>query len=141
MDFKDKKIIEILLKDSRTPFTEIAKELKLSESTIRKRVKVLEEDNVIQKYTLEVDPSKMGYITVAIIGLDVDPSMLMSVALKMTEFKEVKYVSTSTGDHMIMIEVWAKNGKEFMEIISNKIGKVDGINRICPSIILEKMKI
>lgn len=141
MDYRDRKIIEILSKDSRTPNTEIAKQLGVSESTVRKRIKALEKKGVIEKYSIVVNPSKMGYNTVAIVGLDVEPSRFLSVATKLTEFKEVKYVATSTGDHMIMFEIWAHNGKELTEIISQKIGRIEGINRICPSIILEKLKL
>lgn len=141
MDHKDKEIIEILSNDSRTPYTEIAKKLRLSESTIRKRIKALEEEGVIQKYSVVVNPAKVGYNTVAIVGLDVEPSKFLEVAAKITEFSEVKYVATSTGDHMIMFEIWTRDGKELTRIISEKIGKITGINRICPSIILEKLKL
>ncbi len=141
MDYRDRKIIEILSKDSRTPNTEIAKKLGVSESTVRKRIKALEKKGVIEKYSIVINPAKMGFNTVAIVGLDVEPSRFLNVATKLTEFKEVRYVATSTGDHMIMIEIWANNGKELTEIISNKIGRIEGINRICPSIILEKLKL
>jgi Lrp/AsnC family transcriptional regulator for asnA, asnC and gidA len=141
MDQKDKKILEILSNDSRTPYTEIAKRLRLSESTIRKRIKALEKEGVIQKYSIVVNPVKVGYNTVAIVGLDVEPSKFLTVASKMAELKEVKYVATSTGDHMIMFEIWTRDGKELTRIISEKIGKIEGINRICPSIILEKLKL
>lgn len=140
MDERDQKIIEILSEDSRIPFTNIAKNLGVSESTVRKRIKVLEEEGVIKKYSIIVDPSKVGYKTVAIVGLDVEPPRFLSVASKLTEFNEIKYVATSTGDHMIMFEIWTRDGKELMTFISEKIGKIDGIHRICPSIILEKLK-
>jgi Lrp/AsnC family transcriptional regulator for asnA, asnC and gidA len=42
---------------------------------------------------------------------------------------------------MIMFEIWTRNGKELTRIISEKIGKIEGVNRICPSIILEKLKL
>ena len=141
MDQKNRKILEILSNDSRTPFTEIGKKLRLSESTIRKRIKVMEDKGVIQKYTVVIDPARVGYNTVAIVGIDVEPSRFLSVATKMTEFDEVKYVATSTGDHMIMFEIWTRDGRELSKIISDKIGKIEGINRICPSIILEKLKL
>ena len=124
MDDKDLKIIEILAEDSRTPFTEIAKRMRVSESTVRKRIKNLEDEGVIKKYSIIIDPAKIGYNTVAIVGLDVEPTKFLSVASKLTEFKEVKYVATSTGDHMIMFEVWTRDGKELTKVISEKIGKI-----------------
>ena len=140
MDEKDKKIIEALRENSRTPFTEIAKRLKVSESTIRNRVQALENDGVIKKYTILVDPSKMGYNTVSIVGLDVEPSMFLEAAKSMAEIDKVQYVATSTGDHMIMSEIWTRDGRELSVLISEKIGKIKGVHRICPAIILEKLK-
>ena len=105
MDNKDKKIIKILSKDSRTPYTVIAKKIKLSESSVRKRVMNLEKNGIIEKFTIIINPAKVGYNTVAIIGLDVDPSKFLEITSKMTKFNEVKYVATSTGDHMIMLEI------------------------------------
>jgi len=52
----------------------------------------------------------------------------------------LKCVATSTGDHMIMTEVWTRNGLELTRLISDKIGKIDGVKRICPALILEKLK-
>lgn len=73
-------------------------------------------------------------------NLDVEPDKFWEVAERLTEFKEVKYIATSTGDHRVMIEIWAKDGKELTKLISDKLGKIEGVNRICPAIILEKVK-
>ena len=140
MDEKDERIIEILQCDARMPYTEIAKMLKISESTVRKRISAIERAGIIKKYSAIVDPVKMGYKTVTIIGLDVDPSKFLEAAQKMATFPEAKYVATSTGDHMIMAEIWTKDGKELTDLITKRIGNIDGIKKICPAIILEKLK-
>ena len=140
IDQKDKKIIEILQKNARIPNTEIAKMLGISESTVRKRINDLESKGVIKKYTAIVDPSKIGYNTVTILGVDVDPTKFLDVAKELAKLPETKYVATSTGDHMIMAEIWTKDGQALAELISNRIGKMQGVKRICPAIILEKIK-
>lgn len=140
LDEIDMKIIRMLEENGRRPFLEIAKKLKLSESTIRKRVSALLKKGVIKKFTIQVDPSKLGMNAVAIVGVDVEPTKLLEAAQKLCEINEVRYVATSTGDHMIMIEIWTKDGRELTKIISEKIGKIEGVKKICPAIILEKMK-
>ena len=140
MDEKDRRIIEILEKNARTPFTQIAKEVGLSEGAVRKRVEALERKGVIRKYVAVVDPKKLGYNNVTILGLDVDPTKLLDIANEIAKIKEVRTVCLSTGDHMIMAEIWAKDGKELSEILAKKIGKIDGIKRLCPAILLEKIK-
>jgi DNA-binding Lrp family transcriptional regulator len=54
LDNKDKVILEMLIEDSRRPYREIAEEVGLSESTIRKRVIKLQEDGVIEKFTIKI---------------------------------------------------------------------------------------
>ena len=140
VDALDVKILKLLEKDGRISFTEISKKLKLNESTIRKRVLRLQERRVIKKFSVDLDPSKIGLNTVAIVGVDVEPVKLIEAAQKICEILETRYVATSTGDHMIMTEIWAKDGRELTELISNRIGKIEGVKKICPAIILEKLK-
>lgn len=140
IDEKDRKILEILRKNARTPYTQIAKEIELSEGAVRKRVDALEKKGIIKKYVAIIDPKKIGYDSITILGLDVEPTALLHVADEVAKIKDAKNVYISTGDHMIMAEIWARDGKELSEILANKIGKIEGIKRICPAIILEKVK-
>ena len=140
LDERDKVIIDMLTRDARTPFTEIAKVLGISETAVRKRVKALEEAGVIKQYTAVVDPSKLGYNLVSLTGVDTLPEKIFEVASKLKKFEFVRKVYLTSGDHMIMAEVWAKDGEDLSDIISNKIGRIDGVTKVCPAIILEKLK-
>jgi len=140
VDELDLKILAMLREDGRRSFTEMARSLKLSESTVRKRVLALREEGVIRRFTVEVEPSKVGVNTVAIVGIDVEPTRLLEAAEKLCELEEVRSVATSAGDHMIMTEIWTRDGRALTRLISEKIGKIDGVKKICPSIILEKLK-
>lgn len=140
MDKKDRKIIDMLSANGRMSFTSMAKSIRVSEATVRKRVKALEKEGVIKKYSVSLDPVKLGYHNVAIIGVDAEPVLFLEAAKKLAELPETKYVATATGDHMIMTEVWAKNGEDLTSIITNKIGRIAGVKKICPAIILEKIK-
>jgi len=140
MDKKDKKIIEMLKRNARRPFTEMAEKLDVSEATVRKRVQKLEEENIIKKYTVHVDTEKLGYNTVTLLGLDVEPDKLLEACEKIAEVEEVKKVYTATGDHMIMSEVWARDNTHLSKILSQKIGEIDGVKNLCPAIILEEIK-
>jgi len=140
VDEMDMKILRMLQEDGRLSFTEIAEKLKLSESTIRKRVQTLQKKGVIKKFSIEIDPSKIGINTVAIVGVDVDPTKLLEAAENLCQIKEVRSVATSTGDHMIMTEIWTRDGRELTKIVSEKIGAIEGVKKICPAIILERLK-
>lgn len=139
MDKLDLNIIQILSKNSRTSFMEIARKLKVSESTIRKRVSNLEKKEVIKKYSLVVDANKIGFENTALIGVDVLPEKYLDVAKKLKEFDEVKFAASTTGDHMFMLEVLTKNDDD-LRTISEKLKNVDGVTRICPAIIKDTLK-
>lgn len=140
LDERDKVIIEMLTKDARTPFTEIAKVLGISETAVRKRVRALEEKGIIKQYTIKVNPQKLGYNLISITGVDTKPEKLFEVANKLREFEFVRELYLSSGDHMIIAEIWAKDGEYLADIMSNKIGKIDGVTKVCPAIILERLK-
>lgn len=133
-------ILEILRQNARTPFLEIAKKLRISESTIRKRVKELEKKGIIKKYSTIVEPSKLGYNSVALVGIDVKPEKFLEVAKKLTEYDNVKFVATSTGDHMVMTEIWMESSNDLRNFISAKIESIEGVTRTCPAILMERLK-
>ena len=139
LDETDSAILNILTENARTPFLEMSKKLRVSESTIRKRINNLEKSGIIKKYSALIDPSKIGY-SVAVVGIDVKPEKFLFVAKKLTEFDNIKFVATSTGDHMIMVEVWMESARELRDFIGSKIEKLDGVTRTCPAIITEKLK-
>ena len=140
IDEINREILGRLRNNARTPFLEIAKDLRISESTVRKRVGDMEKGGIIKKYTEIVDPSKIGYGSVAIVGIDVKAERFLNVAKKLTEYNNVKFVSTSSGDHMIMAEIWMEKSSELRDFITNTIEKMDGVTRTCPAILNERLK-
>lgn len=140
VDDLDLKILRMLGEDGSLSFTKIARRLKLNESTVRKRVLSLKERGVIKKFSVTIDPAKIGFGIVAVVGVDTLPDKLLEVAEKLAGMAETKYVATSTGDHMIMTEIWAKDGRELSQILSGKVGKIEGVKKVCPAIVLEKIK-
>ncbi|MCD6208421.1 MAG: Lrp/AsnC family transcriptional regulator [Methanosarcinales archaeon] len=141
IDERDMKIIDMLRENARTPHTEIAARLGVGESTIRNRVRALEEDGVIKQYTVITDPAKLGYNSVALVGIDVEPEHLLDVAMRMSEFSEVKFVATSAGDHMIMTEVWLEDGGALRSFIAEKIRKLPGVKSVSPTVIMDNWKV
>jgi len=135
----DKKLLDILLQNSRTPYLQIAKALGVSEATIRKKVKRLMRNGVIKKFTIEIDPRKVGYEVTTMIGLDTKPEAFLSVLGELKNFKEVVSLYSSSGDHMIMMECWFKDSNE-LTLFIRKLQRMNGVTRVCPAIILEKIK-
>lgn len=137
MDEKDEEILHALMRNSRTPLTQIALKLGITETAVRKRIKKLEERGIIKSYTAIIDPFFMGYSGVALVGLDTTPERLLPVFEYISTLANVRYASLTTGDHMMMFEVWCKTPKELNALIK-KLEKKEGVLRICPAILLKR---
>ncbi|MCD6222329.1 MAG: Lrp/AsnC family transcriptional regulator [Thermoplasmata archaeon] len=139
MDEKDALIIEMLSKNARMPYLKIAKILNISETAVRKRIKKLEEKGVIEGYTIKVNPEKLGYKSVAHVGINTNPNYFLKVACRLTEMHAVKCVAIVAGGHSIMVDIWAKDSKH-LEKILNDIKNMEGVISVNPSVILERLK-
>lgn len=133
------RIIEILQRNSREPFVKIAKELEVSETAIRKKIKKLEKDGIIRRYTIELNPRKLGFQVDALIGMDTEPEYFIPTINKLKRMRKIIHLYSSSGDHMILMRCWFKNSDELGSFIK-KLYSIKGVKRICPAIILEEIK-
>lgn len=135
----DLELIRILKQDSRKTHVDLAKIFGVTEAAIRKRIKKLESQGIIKKFTIEVDLKKLGFEVHTLIGLDASPENLINVLEKLKSMDEVVSLYSSSGDHMILIECWFKNMNELSEFVK-KLNTIEGVAKICPAILLEKIK-
>lgn len=127
------------MENSRTPVTEIARKLGITDVAVKKRLEKLEKEGVILGYTIKVNPSKLGYESIAIVGLDVEPEHLLKAIDEIKGRSYVKYLALTTGDHMLIAEIWAKNNSDLVSKL-NEIGRIVGVKNVRPAIVLEILK-
>jgi len=138
MDEKDLKIIEILMRNARTPKVRIAEELGVTETAVRKRIAKLERERIILSYKAVVNYKSAGLVS-SLTGVDVDAEKLWLVVNKLKEMDEVKSMWLTTGDHMIMLEIVVKSVDALSEV-HERIACMEGVKRVCPAVILEVLK-
>lgn len=139
LDSKDLEILYILKNNSRESFREIAKKVGLSDVAVIKRVKKLEKIRVIRKYTILIDPKKLGYNLVSITGIDVEPEHIFYVLSHLKDKEYVKYLALTSGDHAVITTIWAKDRSELARI-HEEIMQIPGVKKVCPAIILDVVK-
>ncbi|NHV06798.1 MAG: Lrp/AsnC family transcriptional regulator [Thaumarchaeota archaeon] len=140
MDEVDVKIVELLRQDGKKTLRELKEALGISEPAIQKRINKLVKEGVIKRYTIEVDEKKVGYGVSSFLGIDIEPEALVDVQAKVKEFSEIKELYLTTGDHSLMAYVECKDQNEFSELISKKLIPINGVRKVYPSIILERVK-
>ena len=99
LDETDREILELLQRDSRRSFAEIAKAVSLSAPAVKRRVSRLEDQGVIRGYTLQLDHAKLGRPLDAFTELRFAGSTSVdAIAAIATEIPEVETVFTIAGD-------------------------------------------
>jgi len=127
IDDTDKKILNILQENDKVSYRELSDRLKLAASTIHTRVKKMIEEEIIKQFGAIIDPAKIGYNTVALIGLSVDPIKMKDIANIIASYEETQLVAISSGDHDIIAQVIAKDEKSLWNFINIKIKTINGI--------------
>lgn len=139
LDEKDFRILEELMNNSRISYSDLAKKIGLSDVAIIKRIKKLEDAGIIKKYTIVIDPSKLGYKLVSLTGINVQPQELFNVIEELKKIDNVKYIALTSGDHHIIAIIWARSQEELTSI-HRRILEINGVERVYPAILLERIK-
>jgi Lrp/AsnC family transcriptional regulator for asnA, asnC and gidA len=132
-------IVRLLMENARVSYVEIAEKLGVSEAAVRKRIKRLEDLGVIRRYTIDVDPKRLGYEVLAIVGLDVEPEHLLKVMEELRSREEAVRLYLTSGDHMLIVECWFRGSQELSSFVKNLESR-EGIRMVCPAIVLERLK-
>jgi Lrp/AsnC family transcriptional regulator for asnA, asnC and gidA len=103
LDALDRSILAALQLDGRRPFRVIARDLDVSEGTVRTRVRKLEESGVLRILAF-VDPLKLGDALIAVLNVRVSSSLHEEVASQISSWNEVSYVSSVLGAYDLSIQ-------------------------------------
>lgn len=138
-DQTDCRIIELLQTDGRMPNTMIAKELGVSEATVRSRLNRLTKDDVIQIVAVS-NPLKLGFGIVGILKINVDLKKIDSVSKELRKIEQIWYIVHTTGSSDIYAEFNAKSMTDLNRCISDQVHKIDGIKKTETSLVLKFIK-
>jgi Lrp/AsnC family transcriptional regulator for asnA, asnC and gidA len=126
MDELDQLILQTLQEDGRTPFTQIAEQAGVSETTIRSRYRSLEKAGIVRIVGV-VDPFALGFQAPAIVGVSVDADKIDQVAGKIAEYPEVSYLVMTLGSSDLTIEVFCRDLHHLTDLITQGIGTIPGV--------------
>jgi len=138
LDETDHQILNMLIENTRTPFTDIAKKLLISAGTVHVRVKKMEEMGIIIGSSLSLDYKKLGYTFIAYVGIYLKKtSQTQFVINRIKEIPNVTVASITTGKYNIFCKLRAKNTDHAKEVIF-KIDDIEGVQRTETMISLEE---
>jgi Lrp/AsnC family transcriptional regulator for asnA, asnC and gidA len=138
LDEVDHQILDMLIENTRIPFTDIAKKLLISAGTVHVRVKKLEEAGIIKGSSLTLDYQKLGYSFIAYVGIFLERTSQTKFVLE--RIHAIPYITVAhitTGKFNIFCKVRAKNTKHAKDIIF-MIDDIEGVSRTETMISLEE---
>jgi Lrp/AsnC family transcriptional regulator for asnA, asnC and gidA len=126
LDDNDRYIIEAMRLDGRVAFAQIAQKLNVSPGMIRVRYNRLVEMGLIKVVAI-TNPLRMGYTSMAMIGIRTDGNKMLEVAKKVSEFEEVIYLIVVSGRYDLIAEVVCRDHADLLRFLTEKLYLVDGM--------------
>jgi len=122
MDSTDERLLEILKEDGRAPYTSIADELGVSEGTVRNRIEALQEEGIIERFTIDVADEAKGIAAFVLVTLSTDVAIEDSIASFPSDMKAYEV----TGEYDMVIQLSRESSEALNEAI-DAIREVDGV--------------
>ena len=139
IDNLDKEILEILMRDATVPYTDIAKQLKVSSGTVHVRMKKLSQLGIIQSVNLHVNPSKLGYDITAFLGVYLEKSSMYDIVVKeLQSIPEIVDCYYLTGNYSIFVKLYCRDATHLKDVLHDKVQRIAGIDRTETFISLEQ---
>jgi Lrp/AsnC family transcriptional regulator for asnA, asnC and gidA len=139
IDNLDRKILNIISKNARIPYLEVARECNVSGAAIHQRVQRLIKIGVITGSQFNVDPDRVGFKTCAYIGIHLKhPDLYTTVIGEFKEIPEITECHYTTGTYSLFIKVFAQNNKHLMEVLTKRIQLVSAVTSTETFISLEE---
>ena len=127
LDDVNLRIIDILSKDSSTPFVEIAKQIGISDATVHLRVRRLIAAGIITKFTISVDNNLLGYDHLVFIRINLKPGFADQVTEELSNIEEVLEIHEMHNAFDLFLKIRAKNLSDIRDIIEKKIRRLPNV--------------
>lgn len=140
MDDIDRKILKMLLANSRISYVDMGKELGLSRVAVRERVKNLQEEEIIDDFTITLNLEKMGKKVSAFFNIEVEPFYFETVAETLANEPNVVSVYQMTGPSTLHVHAVLQDMTELGEFIYKELYSQKGIKKVENQVLLRRYK-
>ena len=127
VDNLDLKILSELSNDASISIPKLSKKINVNTSVVYSRIKRLLKRKMIERYTIEINDKELGYTVKSFTGINIDSKQRDNVINGLFEINGVREISEVTGRFDILVTMHAKNLAEMHRLISEGIGKIQGI--------------
>ena len=127
VDDLDLMILSELSADASISVPKLSEKIKVNSSVVYSRIKRLVKRKLIERFTIVVNDQELGYQVKALIGLNMDSKKRDNVIDTLFEIQGVREIAEVTGRFDILVTVYAQALEDMHKIVSDSIGKIDGV--------------
>ena len=129
IDDLDVKILSELARDASISVPRLSKKINVNASVVYSRIKRLVKKGLIKKFTIVINDEALGFNVKALTGINMYSKLRDNVLNELFKIPEVREVSEVTGRFDILVTMNAHSLDEMHQIISEKIGRVEGVQK------------
>ena len=139
IDDTSKKVLAEYLQDSRQSFREVARKIGMSSGTVASRIKEMEENGVIKKYTTLLNYEKLGFELTAVTEITVSEGMMIEVGNEISKIDHTVGVYNVTGDSDILV-IAKFRSRASLSDFTKTILKLEHVVRTKTHVVLNTLK-
>jgi Lrp/AsnC family transcriptional regulator for asnA, asnC and gidA len=128
-DDLDLKILSELATDASISVPKLSKKINVNASVVYSRIKRLSKRGLIRKFTIVINDEALGFSVKALTGINMDSKLRDNVLNELFKIPEVREVSEVTGRFDVLVTMNARSLDEMHQLISQKIGHVEGVQK------------
>ncbi|MDD5937816.1 MAG: Lrp/AsnC family transcriptional regulator [Clostridiales bacterium] len=140
LDRADQQILDILIENSRASLIEIAEKVGLSRVAVKNRIAVLEQKGVIERYTVILNPEKVGRNVSVFFDLQIQPACLKEAAQRLSREEAVTDIYLMTGPSKLHVHAVLEVNQDLDEFVMEKLYSLPGIEHVGTDIIVSRIK-
>lgn len=139
IDNLDRKILDIVMHNARTPSKVVAVECGVSRAAIHQRIQRMIDLGVITGSGYHVNPKMLGFATCTYIGVNLERgAMYHTVVPEFEKIPEIVECHFTTGQYTLLLKVYARDNEHLMELLNDKIQTIPGVTGTETLISLDK---
>ena len=127
VDNLDLQILSELSKDASISVPRLSKKINTNSSVVYSRIKRLVKRKLIERFTIIVNDSELGYDVKALTGINIDTKKRDHVIKELFKVDGVREVAEVTGRFDILVTMYSKSLDQMHKMVSEKVGRIDGI--------------
>jgi DNA-binding Lrp family transcriptional regulator len=138
LDNIDRQILEVLHENARISYTDLGKKIGLSRVAVQSRISALMEAGVIERFTVVINPVKVGIQVSAFFNVDIEPKYLDEVAEILAKEPAVTSLYHMTGPSTLHMHGIFSNNQEMEKFLLDTLYKMPGIVRVETQMLLKR---